>query len=66
MAELKAAETILVEKEAPVAPIYTYVSIALYDDAKLGGFAAIPLDEHPIRELFLKKDRDGSTPEGGR
>ena len=57
MDELQRAESILIAKETVVAPIYTYVGITLYEGAKLGGFQAIPLDDHPLRELYWKQDR---------
>lgn len=57
MDELERAEALLIAKETVVAPIYTYVGITLYDGAKLGGFQAIPLDDHPLRELYWKQDR---------
>jgi oligopeptide transport system substrate-binding protein len=53
---LKKAETYLVEDQSPIAPIYYYVGIQLYDPEKLGGIEANVLDEHPIREIY-RKDR---------
>lgn len=50
------AENLLLQKQAPVAPIYYYVGIQLYDPDKLGGISLNVLDEHPIREIF-RKDR---------
>ncbi len=61
---LGAAEKSLIENEAPVAPIFNYVGIQLYDPNKLGGIEANVLDEHPLREMF-RKDRPpqaGGTP----
>jgi oligopeptide transport system substrate-binding protein len=52
---MKNAETILVEQEVPIAPIYYYVGVALYDDKKIGGFHPNLIDEHPFEELYLKK-----------
>jgi len=51
---LLGAEKILVEEEAPIAPIYDYVGIQLFDPEKIGGVEANVLDEHPIREMFRK------------
>ena len=62
MDELQRAESILIEQETVVAPIYTFVGITLYDGTKLGGFQSIPLDDHPLRELYWKKDRAEGTP----
>jgi oligopeptide transport system substrate-binding protein len=49
---LHEAETILVEDEVPIIPLYYFVGIALYDRTRLGGFAANIVDEHPLRELY--------------
>jgi len=53
---LEKLEKLLVEGESPIAPIYYYVGIQLYDPAKIGGVEANVLDEHPIREMY-RKDR---------
>jgi oligopeptide transport system substrate-binding protein len=45
----------LVERAVPIAPIYYYVGIQLYDPMKIGGIAANVLDEHPIREMYRKE-----------
>ncbi len=51
---LEGLEKMLVEDEAPIAPIYYYVGIQLYDPKKIGGVEANVLDEHPIREMYRK------------
>ena len=51
---LRQAEDLLVQQAVPVAPIYYYVGIQLYDPAKLGGIRANVLDEHPIRAIYRK------------
>ncbi|MBE2205156.1 MAG: peptide ABC transporter substrate-binding protein [Chthoniobacterales bacterium] len=51
---LRQAEDLLVQQAVPVAPIYYYVGIQLYDPAKIGGISANVLDEHPIRTIFRK------------
>lgn len=48
------AEKILVEKEAPILPIYFNVGIVFYDNKHLGGFFPNVVDEHPLRELYWK------------
>ena len=48
------AEEILVVKEMPILPIYFYVVIMLYDDNRIGGIYPNPLDEHPLKYVFLK------------
>lgn len=54
MAKLKQAETLLVEHDAPLVPLYYYIGIALFDPAKIGGFEPNVVDEHPLRELYRK------------
>lgn len=51
---LRAAETRLVTKEAPICPLYYYVGIQLYDPAKIGGIFPNVLDEHPIKAMYRK------------
>ena len=51
---LRQAEDLLVRQAVPVAPIYYYVGIQLYDPDKLGGIRANVLDEHPIRAIYRK------------
>ena len=51
---LRQAEDLLVQQAVPVAPIYYYVGIQLYNPQKLGGIRANVLDEHPIRAIFRK------------
>jgi oligopeptide transport system substrate-binding protein len=51
---LREAEQYLVRDQAPIAPLFFYVGIQLYDGAKFGGIEANVLDEHPIREIFRK------------
>lgn len=51
---LRKAEDLLVQQAVPVAPIYYYVGIQLYDPEKLGGIRANVLDEHPLRAIHRK------------
>jgi oligopeptide transport system substrate-binding protein len=51
---LRSAEQYLVRDQAPIAPLFFYVGIQLYDGQKFGGIEANVLDEHPIREIFRK------------
>jgi oligopeptide transport system substrate-binding protein len=51
---MRRAEEFLVREEAPIAPIFFYVGIQLYDGNRLGGIEANVLDEHPIREIYRK------------
>lgn len=52
---LQQAEELLVVEEAPVAPIYFYVGIQLFDPGKLGGIEPNLLDEHPIADMYRKE-----------
>lgn len=52
---MRRAEEFLVREEAPIAPIFFYVGIQLYDGNRLGGIEANVLDEHPIREIYRKE-----------
>jgi ABC-type oligopeptide transport system substrate-binding subunit len=54
LALLRSAEQYLVKDQAPIAPLFFYVGIQLYDGQKFGGIEANVLDEHPIREIFRK------------
>ena len=51
---MKLALALLVKTEVPIAPIYYYVGIQLYDSSKLGGIQANVLDEHPLRAIYRK------------
>lgn len=57
---LKEAETILVDEQVPVCPIFFYVGIQLYDPNKIGGIVPNVLDEHPLKAMYRK---DGSADE---
>lgn len=50
------AETMLVDEEAPICPLYYYVGIQLYDGKKFGGIEANLLDEHPLKEMYRKSE----------
>jgi oligopeptide transport system substrate-binding protein len=54
LAILHDAETYLLNHGAPIAPLYYYVGIQLYDPDTIGGISPNVLDEHPIREMFRK------------
>jgi len=45
------AETILVQDELPVIPIYIYVGINYFDTNKITGIWENVLDEHPLRSI---------------
>ena len=51
---MRKAEEFLIREEAPIAPIFFYVGIQLYDGNHVGGIEANVLDEHPIREITRK------------
>lgn len=48
------AETLLIESEVPICPLFNYVVIMFYSD-RLGGIAGNLTDEHPFRALYWKK-----------
>jgi oligopeptide transport system substrate-binding protein len=49
------AEDILLNQATPICPLYFYVGIQIYDNAKLGGIEPNLLDEHPFREMYRKE-----------
>jgi oligopeptide transport system substrate-binding protein len=54
---LRKAEEFLVRDQLPIAPLFFYVGIQLYDGNAIGGIEENVLDEHPIREIFRKDIR---------
>jgi oligopeptide transport system substrate-binding protein len=46
-------EKILVEDEAPIAPVFFYVGMSLYWPDRLGGFEPNFVDEHPWGEFYI-------------
>jgi oligopeptide transport system substrate-binding protein len=54
---MRRAEEFLICEEAPIAPIFFYVGIQLYNGNRFGGIEANVLDEHPIREIYLKESK---------
>ena len=50
------AEDILLNQATPICPLYFYMGIQIYDNAKLGGIEPNLLDEHPFREMYRKED----------
>ena len=51
---MRRAEEFLVREQLPVAPLFFYVGIQLYNPNQLGGIEANVLDEHPIREMYRR------------
>ncbi len=49
------AERILVEEMVPIAPLFYFVGIQMYDRQRVGGLEPNLLDEHPLRRMFLKE-----------
>ncbi len=49
------AEEILLNQATPVCPLYFYMGIQIYDNARLGGIEPNLLDEHPFREMYRKE-----------
>ena len=54
IATFRQAETILVNQECPIAPIYYFAGVLFYDATRLGGIEGNLLDEHPLREIYWK------------
>lgn len=52
---LKSAETMLIQTECVVAPVYHFVGVQFYHADQLGGLEANLTDEHPLRCMFWKK-----------
>jgi oligopeptide transport system substrate-binding protein len=55
------AETILVNEEAPIVPVFFYAGFNYYNDEKIGGVWQNILDEHPMQFIY-KKGRSHSSP----
>jgi oligopeptide transport system substrate-binding protein len=53
-AHFREAETMIVEREVPICPLFNYVVILFHSD-RLGGIAGNLTDEHPFRALYWKK-----------
>ncbi|NJK92159.1 MAG: peptide ABC transporter substrate-binding protein [Blastochloris sp.] len=49
------AESILIQEQSPIAPIYFYVGMLCFDANRIGGIEGNLMDDHPMREWFLKK-----------
>ena len=49
------AETMLIRDQAVISPLYQYVAVQSYLDDKVGGVKSNLLDDHPFREMFIKK-----------
>jgi oligopeptide transport system substrate-binding protein len=52
---MRDAEKILVHDEPPIAPIFAYVTMLLYDADQFGGICPTLLDDHPIRAVYRKR-----------
>ena len=59
---LRRAEGLLVHDQVPIAPVFFYVGVQLYDANLLGGIEANLLDEHPLREIYRKGWTSGHNP----
>ena len=53
---LRAAETILVRDEVPIAPLYFEKGILFFDPEKIGGLHGNLVDQHPLSAMY-RKDR---------
>jgi oligopeptide transport system substrate-binding protein len=52
---LQQAESILVHDELPVIPLYFFVGLTYYDDAKIKGIYPNILDDHPLNAIWKVK-----------
>lgn len=64
MRTLESAENLLVREAVPIFPIFYYVGIQFYDPQRLGGIRGNILDEHPIRAIYRKDDRNQQNAQG--
>ena len=55
---LHEAEKLLVETEAPIAPLFFALGIQLYDPKKLGGIEGNLLDKHPLWQMYKQGTGD--------
>lgn len=49
------AESLLVEQEAPIVPIYFYAGFVFFDARRVHGIYPNVLDEHPIQDIWKTK-----------
>lgn len=57
---LRTAETILVEEELPILPLFFYAGLNYYDARKIQGIYPNLIDQHPINAI--RKTQPGSEP----
>jgi hypothetical protein len=48
---LRTAETLLIQEETPIVPLYFYNGLSYYDSNRIEGIFSNPLAEHPIRAI---------------
>jgi oligopeptide transport system substrate-binding protein len=51
------AETILVDQQLPIVPIFYYVGLNYFDTNKIHGFYQNILDDHPLQTIYKVKGR---------
>jgi len=56
------AEVLLIREDLPIAPLFFYVGVNIFDPAKVEGVHQNLLDEHPIWNLRRKDGRSTSRP----
>jgi oligopeptide transport system substrate-binding protein len=52
---LREAETLLVEEEFPIIPVYFYAGLNFFDGTKIEGVYTNVVDEHPIQAIWKRK-----------
>jgi len=56
------AEVLLVRDDPPIAPLFFYIGVNIFDPAKVEGVHQNLLDEHPLWPLRRPERRSSSTP----
>ena len=65
---LRDAETILVQEELPIVPLFFYVGLCYYDATRIDGIYPNLIDQHPINAIRKQKSRtaeSGTESRGG-
>ena len=63
---LAQAEKILIENDVPIVPLYFYAGFSLYNPERVTGIYPNLLDEHPIQDIAVTRQRLANTEGGNR
>ncbi len=55
------AETLLIQDEVPIVPLYFYVGFNYYDPARVAGIYPNILDQHPLQDIRKISSGGGRT-----